>query len=76
MAARPAPRRARRRRDDEEVHGGNLLRVVTQEGRASVLLGQMFQHGVAGFLGLGEYLEGRPADLDRATTLMNWTPRR
>jgi hypothetical protein len=53
----------------------SLIRTAALSG-ASVLLGQMFQHEVAGHLGLGEYLEGRPADLDRATTLMNWTPGR
>jgi len=40
----------------------------------SVWLGQMFQYGVTGFLGLRERLEWRAADLDRATALMNRAP--
>jgi hypothetical protein len=46
----------------------------TAAAGASVLLGQMFQNEIAGLLGLGKRFEWRAAYLDRATTLMKWTP--
>jgi hypothetical protein len=36
--------------------------------------GQVFQHGIAGVLGLGEGFERRASDPDRATAPMRWTP--
>jgi hypothetical protein len=43
-------------------------------GIASVFHLQMFQHGVAGFLGLGERSERRATDLDGATSPIQLAP--
>jgi hypothetical protein len=43
-------------------------------GRALVFARQVFQHGIAGVLGLGEGFERRATDPDRATALVKPTP--
>lgn len=45
-----------------------------RRGRALVLARQVFQHGIAGVLGLGEGFERRAADPDSAHALIKRTP--
>ena len=52
------------------------LRLSTRPSAGLPIEGQVSQHGLAGFLGLGERFKRRAADLDGAPVLMDRTPRR
>src|SRR3981081_49766 len=56
--------------------GDRPITPVNPQRLASVCALQMFQHGVAGFLGVSERLERRAADRDGATALIERAPRR
>jgi hypothetical protein len=65
---------ARARLNEAAERRAAAVAVARSGGRALVFARQVFQHGIAGVLGLGEGFERRATDPDRATALVKPTP--